>query len=84
MKVLPPLKAAVLLLAAVTVVLRFLCYKYAELLEPSALRLMQTVSLVSAAGLLLCGAAWAILEKKQNRSAPGDDAGENGKGIDRS
>ena len=84
MRAVRALKAAVLLLAAVTLVLRFVCYKYGEVLEPAVLRLMQAVSLAAAAGLLLCGAVWAILEKKQNKTAPEKNAGENGKGNDRS
>lgn len=70
MKGLTALKAAVLLSAAVTLVLRIVCFRYGDTLAPEALRLLRTISIAAAAALLISGVLWAVLEKKRTKAAP--------------
>ena len=62
-KYLPAVKAAVLFCAAVTVILRFILYKYDAAIPQEAKRVLGAVSAVAAAILLLSGVVWVLTER---------------------
>lgn len=62
------IRLLVLCSAAVTVVLRFVSFRYADTLSAEALRLMLVISIISAAVLLVSGAVWVILEKRREKA----------------
>ncbi|MBQ7689436.1 MAG: hypothetical protein IJT27_09490 [Clostridia bacterium] len=58
-------KIAVLFFAALTVVFRFLLYKYDTVFSLQTVGALRIGSYIAAGLLLLCGVLWTVLEKKK-------------------
>ena len=63
------LKTLLLISAAVTTVVRFISFKYAERIPPEMLTVMLRVSIVSAVICVVCAAIWVILIKKEEKKS---------------
>ena len=61
-------KVIVLITAAVTAILRFISFKYAESFSPETLKLFSVISIISGVFLILAGAVWVFLEKRQEKA----------------
>ncbi len=66
-KLLPVVRAIVLVSAALTVLLRFLAYKYDTVLPETLRRQMNAVSVAAAAVLLASGLVWILLERTSKK-----------------
>lgn len=62
-------KVIVLITAAVTAILRFISFKYAESFSPETLKLFSVISIISGALLVLAGVVWVLLEKRLEKAA---------------
>ena len=63
------LKTLLLISAAVTAVVRFISFKYAERIPSETLAILLRVSIGSAAVCVVCAAIWVILIKKEEKKS---------------
>ncbi len=61
------LKILLLLSAGITVILRLFSYNNSEFLDPGTVKLLNIISIVSAAICLVCALIWVIIIKTEEK-----------------
>lgn len=78
------LRALILISAGVTVICRYVAFRKSDVLAPENVKLLNTAAIVGTVVLVICGAAYAVMLKMQEKKNKqnGGEAGTDEFGAD--